>query len=151
MICTWQFFMFSFLPIQHPSQLFNSSFDSFRMLARLIHVIVFFSLHGWSHVKCSFGKQLSTEYETYVNLSGISGKQKKKNRTQIWEKKEQKCEKDKRFFVLDLFFNWLRFFHANFSAEMTMIKSFYTSRMWNWYRKHFEISYKLHLKSRFGE
>lgn len=60
------------------------------MLQRLIYEIVSRAEAMWSH---SFAKQLFTEYETYVNLSGISGKQKKKKNTNIWEKKEQKCEK----------------------------------------------------------
>lgn len=88
MICTWQLYAFSFRfsRIQHQSQLFNSFFDSFAWLTRLIYVIVFLV-----EAVQVFGKQLLTEYETYVNLSEISGKQKK--RTQIWEKKEQKMWK----------------------------------------------------------
>ena len=78
----------------------------FLILSHAPEIDLYDCLSRWSH---SFGKQLFTEYETYVNLSGISVKQKKK-KTQISGKRKNKNVKKINGALFWIYFNWLSIF-----------------------------------------
>jgi hypothetical protein len=72
-------------------------------------------------VKFNFSKQLLTEYETYVKLSGINERQKKKRQTHKYGKRKNEIVKKINGALFWIFYFLAEIFHEN----LTMIMVFY--------------------------